>query len=98
MVFYLLRLTIFPPSHIPREIFIANIFHSVFFILQAQAFTRLSWDEAVAPSINSFAVQHQNSQQSSPIPVDYAPYDNQREQELSQQPEAVDVFDDSHDF
>lgn len=37
------RLTIFPSKYTPREIFIANVLHSVFFILQSQAFTRLTW-------------------------------------------------------
>jgi len=37
------RLTIFPSKFTPREIYIANTLHSVFFILQSQAFTRLTW-------------------------------------------------------
>lgn len=37
------RLTIFPSKYTPREIYIANTLHSVFFILQSQAFTRLTW-------------------------------------------------------
>ena len=37
------RLTLFPSKYTPREIYIANTFHSVFFILQSQAFTRLTW-------------------------------------------------------
>ena len=55
--FYLIRLTIFPPSHTPRELYIANIFHSIFFLLQSQAFTRLSWDENAAQPINSYTQQ-----------------------------------------
>jgi len=39
------RLTVFPSKYTPREIYIANTLHSVFFILQSQAFTRLTWDE-----------------------------------------------------
>jgi hypothetical protein len=39
------RLTIFPSKYTPREIYIANTLHSIFFILQSQAFTRLTWDE-----------------------------------------------------
>lgn len=93
MVFYLLRLTVFPPAHIPREIFIANIFHSVFFILQAQAFTRLSWDETAAPPINSYAAHNQNSQRFPPTPPYYDQYDNQQAQQ--QQPRPVESLEDS---
>ena len=39
------RLTIFPSKYTPREIYIANTLHSIFFILQSQAFTRLTWYE-----------------------------------------------------
>ena len=38
-----LRLTILPPKYVPREVLIANTLHSVFFLLQAQAFTRVTW-------------------------------------------------------
>jgi hypothetical protein len=44
--FYLIRLTIAPSKYTPREIFISNTLHSVFFIIQSQAFTKLSWDES----------------------------------------------------
>jgi hypothetical protein len=43
IVFNFGRLTIFPSQYTPREIYIANTLHSVFFILQSQAFTRLTW-------------------------------------------------------
>ncbi len=43
MVYYLLRLTVIPTVSVSREVYIANILHSVIFILQCQAFTRLSW-------------------------------------------------------
>jgi hypothetical protein len=46
IVFYLIRLTIAPSKYTPREIFISNTLHSVFFIIQSQAFTKLSWDES----------------------------------------------------
>ncbi|GAX16118.1 hypothetical protein FisN_3Hu401 [Fistulifera solaris] len=82
MVFYLLRLTIFPPAHIPRETFIANIFHSVFFILQAQTYTRLSWDETAAPSINSYAVPNNQLRQFSAS--SYNTYGNQPEAQTFQ--------------
>lgn len=40
-----LRLTILPSKYTPREVYVASIFHSVFFIIQSQAFTKLSWDD-----------------------------------------------------
>lgn len=43
IVFNFGRLTLFPSKYTPREIYIANTLHSVFFILQSQAFTRLTW-------------------------------------------------------
>lgn len=96
MVFYLFRLTIFPPAHIPREIFIANIFHSTFFILQAQAFTRLSWDETAAPSINSYApVQQSNLNSRQSPPPSFTQYDNPQEQQLYQPSTLADAPEDS---
>ena len=43
LLWYFIRLTVAPSKFIPREIFIANTLHSVFFIIQCQAFTRLTW-------------------------------------------------------
>ena len=43
IIFNFGRLTVFPSKYTPREIYIANTLHSVFFILQSQAFTRLTW-------------------------------------------------------
>jgi hypothetical protein len=43
IVFNFCRLTLLPSQYTPREIYIANTLHSVFFILQSQAFTRLTW-------------------------------------------------------
>jgi len=54
IAFYFLRLTIAPSKYTPREMYIANTMHSVFFILQCQAFTRLSWDETSAQPVSSF--------------------------------------------
>jgi len=51
IIFSFGRLTVFPSHHTPREIYIANTVHSVFFILQSQAYTRLSWDEYQAKSV-----------------------------------------------
>jgi hypothetical protein len=38
-----IRLTVWPAKYIPREVYIANTLHSVFFLLQSQAFTRVTW-------------------------------------------------------
>lgn len=54
IVYSFLRLTILPSVTTPREIYIASIMHSVFFILQCQAFTKLSWSEQ-GPTIQSYA-------------------------------------------
>ena len=51
------RVTLFPSKYVPREIFIAGIMHSIIFIIQCQAFTRVTWDERVAP------LQQQQQQQ-----------------------------------
>ncbi|GKY92753.1 hypothetical protein MPSEU_000245300 [Mayamaea pseudoterrestris] len=45
IVFCFLRLTILPSKYTAREVYVASVFHSVFFIIQAQAFTKLSWDD-----------------------------------------------------
>ena len=49
LLWYFLRLTILPSELVPREVIFAGAFHSLFFLLQAQAFTRLTWDENIAP-------------------------------------------------
>jgi hypothetical protein len=43
LIWYFIRLTIAPSKYVPREIFIANTLHSVFFLIQCQAFTRVNW-------------------------------------------------------
>jgi hypothetical protein len=48
-----LRITVLPARLVPRETFFAGIMHSVFFILQMQAFTRLTWDDGVAPVVSN---------------------------------------------
>jgi hypothetical protein len=49
-----LRLTLVPSKYIPREVYIASTLHSVFFILQAQAFTRVNWDQVGVADSNTF--------------------------------------------
>lgn len=43
LCWYFIRLTVAPSRYVPREVFIASTLHSVFFIIQCQAFTRVSW-------------------------------------------------------
>ena len=45
ILYSFLRLTIIPSKYTPREVYVASIFHSVVFIIQSQAFTKLSWDD-----------------------------------------------------
>jgi hypothetical protein len=59
ILFSFMRLTVFPSKHVPREIYIANVLHSFVFILQCQAFTRLSWDENAAQPMHSYVQQPQ---------------------------------------
>lgn len=47
LFWYFIRLTIFPTKHVPREIFVAKTLHSVLFLVQLQAFTRVNWDEII---------------------------------------------------
>lgn len=55
------RLTVAPSKYVPREVFIANMFHSFIFILQCQAFTRLSWDEQSAQPMHTYTQQQRQS-------------------------------------
>ena len=40
---YFIRLTVAPSKYVPREIFISNTLHSIFFLIQCQAYTRVTW-------------------------------------------------------
>lgn len=48
IIFYFIRLTVLPSRYTPREVYLANVVHSVLFVVQCQAFTRLLWDERFA--------------------------------------------------
>jgi hypothetical protein len=63
ILFSFVRLTIFPSKHTPRELYIANVLHSFVFILQCQAFTRLSWDEKAAQPMHTYVQPLQQQQQ-----------------------------------
>ena len=47
IVYYFGRLTLFPPKAMLREVYVANILHSVFFLMQCQSCTRLNWDDSL---------------------------------------------------
>jgi hypothetical protein len=47
----LVRLTIWPSAYTPRELYMAKLFHSIFFFLQCQTFTRLSWEDGLVPGV-----------------------------------------------
>jgi hypothetical protein len=50
----LARLSIFPGNPRttpPRDVYINNVIYSLFFLLQTHGFTRLNWDEGVAPTM-----------------------------------------------
>jgi succinate dehydrogenase hydrophobic anchor subunit len=66
IVFYFLRLTIAPSKYTPREIYISNTLHSVFFILQCQAFTKMSWDETAAQPVNSYTTMEPEKASTTP--------------------------------
>ena len=60
------RLTLAPSPYVPREIYVSSALHSAFFILQCQAFTRLTWDENAAGG----ALSPQQPQQQQPLASD----------------------------
>ena len=59
---YLLRLTVWPNKYTPREVYVGRLFHSLFFLFQAHAITRLSWDETVGQPVSSYTSTAYNSQ------------------------------------
>jgi hypothetical protein len=62
LIWNLGRVTLVPSKFVPREIFVAGILHSVFFLIQCQAFTRVTWDERVAPVLQTQKQQQQRQQ------------------------------------
>lgn len=67
LLFYAaVRLSVWPSRYTTREVYIGNCFHSAFFLLQCQAFTRLSWDENSAQPMSTYtkpvAAVHQQQQ------------------------------------
>jgi hypothetical protein len=87
IVFYLIRLTIAPSKYTPREIFISNTLHSVFFIIQSQAFTKLSWDESAGMPVGvSEPSNMENVEEQPPTrPDDGWAYTQQQQQQSSAQ-------------
>eukprot|EP00934_Nitzschia_sp_Nitz4_P004727 Nitzschia sp. Nitz4//scaffold1_size375055//319368//320405//NITZ4_000329-RA/size375055-augustus-gene-0.694-mRNA-1//1//CDS//3329541204//4717//frame0 len=64
LIWYFIRMTVYPSKYVPREKFISDMLHSVFFLIQCQAFTRVTWDE-VRPGQPSALGQDLQSQASS---------------------------------
>ncbi len=58
LVWNLARVTLFSSKYVPREVFVAGCMHSIFFLIQCQAFTRVGWDEKAAPSYQQTKEQH----------------------------------------
>lgn len=50
------------PGKVPRELLIGSIFHSAFFLINAQAITKFSWDETEGVPIRSYQTQTQQQQ------------------------------------
>lgn len=65
------RATLFPSKYVEREIFIAGTLHCIFFIVQCQAFTRVTWDEKVAPILSSQKPQHHENPAYKQPPMNY---------------------------
>jgi hypothetical protein len=85
IVFYLIRLTIAPSKYTPREIYISNTLHSVFFIIQSQAFTRLSWDESVGIPVSSHPSNLESVEEQPPTRPDDGWSNTQQQQQFSAQ-------------
>lgn len=62
LFYYFLKLTIFPSRYTPREVYMANVFHSILFLVQCQAFTKVSWDDQNHPPVYK-AVDPQRQQE-----------------------------------
>jgi len=45
-----LRLAIFPSKYVPREVYIGRTLANFFFVMQAQLYTKFSWDDVVGKS------------------------------------------------
>jgi hypothetical protein len=86
IVFYLIRLTIAPSKYTPREIFISNTLHSVFFIIQSQAFTKLSWDESAGMPVGSQPSDMESAEEQPPTRPDDGWSYTQQQQSSAQQP------------
>lgn len=61
------RLTIAPSKYTPREMYVSSILHSFVFILQCQAFTRLSWDDNAPKPGDGYEGDVQPAQQSNAV-------------------------------
>ena len=48
-VFYAIRLCLVPSRYTTREVYMSNLFHSILFIIQCNAFTRVTWNDQQPP-------------------------------------------------
>lgn len=96
IMFSFIRLTILPSRYTPREVYLANVVHSVLFIVQCQAFTRLLWDERFVPMAppRAAAPKHSSQTKQQHIPVTRkeraAPFPPLQQQPYYDGPEAED--------
>mmetsp|Transcript_111257 Transcript_111257/g.321705 ORF Transcript_111257/g.321705 Transcript_111257/m.321705 type:complete len:325 (+) Transcript_111257:199-1173(+) len=96
LVYYFFRLTVLPSKYVPRELYVARTLHSVMFMVQLQAFTRLSWDENIVPNAakgkagNAGQQAYPGPQMASPV---YGQNQNQNQYAV-QQPTYVSNQDD----
>jgi len=72
MLWYTIRLTIAPTVNVPRELYISSFLHSVFFLIQCQAYTRVTWDQSVMPGMGGME-QSQSFQQQQTFQRGYQP-------------------------
>jgi hypothetical protein len=76
VLYAVIRLTVWPSPYTPREVYIGNCLYSALFLLQCQAFTRLSWDENAAQPMSTYsaaAAAAASSSAQSPSPPPTAP-------------------------
>jgi len=86
---YLLRLTIIPAKYVTREVYIGRLLHAFFFLVQAQAFTRLSWDDNAGQPMSAYNTRQQQQKQQQSYPPPSAPRMPQQQ---------VDPTEDWHEY
>mmetsp|Transcript_2229 Transcript_2229/g.4527 ORF Transcript_2229/g.4527 Transcript_2229/m.4527 type:complete len:137 (-) Transcript_2229:304-714(-) len=54
MVYNVVRLAIVPSKYTPREVYIGRTISNFFFLMQAQLYTKLSWDDVSKTNVADF--------------------------------------------